>query len=185
MLDWPLVGLPTRLITHANRGFMEHIARRTCRSAAVHINDSPVRWTRQRVAESLKQSSLSGLACSSAGRGQNIRCPHARGLVRTFSRHPGTTGHAFCCIRSGAAFTSRNHEDGERCRENLMREDARRWETDMGTEAVERSAVMTVLYVGTGNSSAIPHRARLCISVGSPVALASLASRFILHRATY
>jgi len=60
-----------------------------------------------------------------------------------------------------------------------MREDARRWETDTGTEAVERSAVMTVLNAGTGNSSAIPHRARRCI-VGSHVALASLASRFII-----
>jgi len=97
---------------------------------------------------------------------------------------PAQLGMHFAVYPSSAAFTSRNHEDGERCRENLMREDARRWETDMGTEAVERSAVMTVLNAGTGKSSAIPHRARRCI-VGSHVALASLASRFILHRATY
>src|SRR6185437_15167845 len=70
---------PTRLITHAKRGFMEHIARLTYRSAAVHINDSPVRCARQRSAETLKQCSLSALARSSAGRGQNIRCSHARG----------------------------------------------------------------------------------------------------------
>ena len=125
MLDWPLLvsprstksssaratalevrqadRAPTRLITHAKRGFMEHIARRTRRSAAVHSNDRPVRETRQRIAETLKQCSLSGLARSSAGRRQNIRCPHARGPVRTFSPHPGTSGHAFCSIPDSAA----------------------------------------------------------------------------------
>ena len=119
MLDWPLVVSPrsnkelfrarsaarptghrasTRLITHAKRGLTEHMARRTYRSAAVHSNDRPVRRTRQRMAETLKQCSLSGLARSSAGRGQNIRCPHARGPVCSFSPHPGTSGHAFCSI---------------------------------------------------------------------------------------
>src|SRR6185437_4351822 len=74
MLDWPLVvsppskeeliraraaagptghRAPTRLITHAKRGCTEHIERLQCRRAAVHNNDSAVRWTRQRVAETL------------------------------------------------------------------------------------------------------------------------------------
>ena len=148
MLDWPrLVSprskkelvrarsasgpghrVPTRLITHAKRGFMEHIARPMHRSAAVHTPESPVRWPRQRVAETLKQCSLSGPVRSGAGRGQNIRCPHARGHVPTFSPRSGTTGHAFCC---------------DRC----MREGGGR-----AAEQVERSAVMIVSNVaGPGN----------------------------------
>src|SRR5579883_2501595 len=87
MLDWPLLvsprsmiralprdrlvrqahGVPTGLITHVKRGLMEHIARLTHRSAAVHSNDSPVRYGRQRVVETLKQCSLCGLLRSSAG----------------------------------------------------------------------------------------------------------------------
>ena len=66
-----------------------------------------------------------------------------------------------------------------------MREDARRWETDTGTEAVERSAVMTVLNVAGPGNRAPPRTVHTCIRVGSRIALASLASRFILHRATY
>jgi len=122
MLDWPLLVSPrsneelfrarpaacpaghrasTRLITHANRGFMELIAPPTHRSAAVHSNDRPVRRTRQRIAETLKQCSLWSLARSGAGRGQNIRCPHARGPVCSSSPRPGTSGHAFCCDGNG------------------------------------------------------------------------------------
>jgi hypothetical protein len=61
-----------------------------------------------------------------------------------------------------------------------MREDARRWETDTGTEAVERSAVMTVLNVAGPGNRAPPPAVHRCIGVGSRIALASLASRFII-----
>jgi hypothetical protein len=146
MLDWPLVvsprstkelirarsafgpghRAPTRLITHAKRGFMEHIARLTHRSAAVHSNDSPVRCARQWIAETLKQCSLSGLACSSAARGQNIRCPHARGPVPTFL---AASRHNWACILLYFL----------QCRIYGV------YPLDTGT--AERSAVMTVLHV--------------------------------------
>ena len=176
MLDWPLVlsprskrelcrarsalgpgrRAPTSLITHAKRGFKEHIARPMHRSAAVHTTERAVRWTRQRIAETLKQCSLSGRVRSSAGRGQNIRCPHARGHAATFSPDPGTTGHAFCCKRR-------------------MRHSGRR-----AGKRVERSALMTVL-----NVTGLGHRAppRTVYSV-EPDALASSASRSIFHGVT-
>lgn len=142
MLNWPLLSSPRSneelfrarsasrrpssahpLDNARKTRFLEHIARRTYRSAAVHSNDSPVRRVRQRIAETLKQYSLSGSGCSSAARAQNIRCPHAftaslvnRGPVplavrgggpsacasragaRRSAAHPGATGHAFCCV---------------------------------------------------------------------------------------
>jgi hypothetical protein len=205
MLDWPLVVSPrsnkelcrarsaahptghrasTRLITHAKRGSMEHIARWMCRSAAVHSNDTPVRRTRQCIAETLKQCSLSGLACSSAGRGQNIRCPHARGPVCSFSPHPGTSGHAFCSISSSAASTSALWRAQPLRAFIYQRGAARPRGNENGNGNGERSAVMSVLNVAGPGNRAPPRIVPSVESDSGVVTLASLASLSILFRAT-